>query len=261
MECKYCKTIVKTLSALNQHQNKTKYCLKIQGKKSEEYICECDKVFTRKHHYESHKDCCPIINSDQIKNFKLKIASLEEEVNKCKEKNIIQEERLKDIIKRELDLQNRYDKLAQTLAKKPTSVHNNTMNNIINKEIEEKIRKEVAIEIDCEEVEESNEEYQLKPLDLGSGYQIENRESDGYINVTNLCKAGSKKFGNWRQLNRTFDFLKELSSTVGIPTVELVTYSQGGNGERHTWVHPQVAINIAQWISPKFDVKVSALGI
>ena len=32
----------------------------------------------------------------------------------------------------------------------------------------------------------------------------------------------------------------------------------GGNGERHTWVHPQVAINIAQWISPQFDVKVSA---
>ena len=28
--------------------------------------------------------------------------------------------------------------------------------------------------------------------------------------------------------------------------------------ERSTWSHPQVAINIAQWISPRFDVKVSA---
>jgi hypothetical protein len=27
---------------------------------------------------------------------------------------------------------------------------------------------------------------------------------------------------------------------------------------RATWVHPQVAINIAQWLSPMFDVKVSA---
>ena len=26
---------------------------------------------------------------------------------------------------------------------------------------------------------------------------------------------------------------------------------------RKTWVHPQVAINIAQWISPEFDVQVS----
>ena len=31
----------------------------------------------------------------------------------------------------------------------------------------------------------------------------------------------------------------------------------GKNENRKTWVHPQVAINIAQWISPEFDVKVS----
>ena len=44
---------------------------------------------------------------------------------------------------------------------------------------------------------------------------------------------------------------------MGIPTVELIQYIRGGNGECHTWVHPQVAINIAQWISPEFDVKIS----
>jgi hypothetical protein len=50
-------------------------------------------------------------------------------------------------------------------------------------------------------------------------------------------------------------FLKSFSLTVLISTVELIKQQTGGNGERHTWVHPQVAINIAQWISP---VKVSA---
>ena len=45
---------------------------------------------------------------------------------------------------------------------------------------------------------------------------------------------------------------------VFINTIELLKYNTGGNGERHTWAHPQVAINIAQWISPRFDVKVSA---
>ena len=44
---------------------------------------------------------------------------------------------------------------------------------------------------------------------------------------------------------------------MNIFTVELIKQTTGGNGERHTWVHPQVAINIAQWISPQFDVKVS----
>jgi hypothetical protein len=44
---------------------------------------------------------------------------------------------------------------------------------------------------------------------------------------------------------------------MGITIVELLKQEQGGNGERHTWSHPQVAINIAQWISPDFDVLVS----
>ena len=48
-----------------------------------------------------------------------------------------------------------------------------------------------------------------------------------------------------------------LSSSTQICVVDLIRQEQGGNGERHVWVHPQVAINIAQWISPEFDVQVS----
>ena len=81
-------------------------------------------------------------------------------------------------------------------------------------------------------------------------YQIENRKSDGYVNVTNLFKASAKDFNEWRRLNKTFDFLAELSESVGIPILYLI--------QNNTWVHPQVAINIAQWISPQFDVKVSS---
>ncbi len=44
---------------------------------------------------------------------------------------------------------------------------------------------------------------------------------------------------------------------VNINTNDLIKYKSGSNSERATWVHPQVAINIAQWISPEFDVKVS----
>ena len=35
------------------------------------------------------------------------------------------------------------------------------------------------------------------------------------------------------------------------------TVTGGKNEDRKTWAHPRVAINIAQWISPEFDVKVS----
>ena len=99
---------------------------------------------------------------------------------------------------------------------------------------------------------------QISNLDLGNGFIIENRLEDGYINVTSLCKVGKKQFKSWNRLDKTRTFSQVLSSTVKIHTVELIKMNTGGNGERHTWVHPQVAINIAQWISPEFDVKVSA---
>ena len=111
-------------------------------------------------------------------------------------------------------------------------------------------------------------------------YAIICRESDGYIDVTNLCKAGGKKFSHWNSLDKTKQFLKILEENInseyqnktsaGIPAlvltdqtllennkVELILHENGGNGERHVWVHPKVAINIAQWISPKFDVQVT----
>ena len=117
----------------------------------------------------------------------------------------------------------------------------------------------VEIEEETETPEELiDEPYELVPLELDNGYIIESRDEDGYIDVTNLCTAGKKKFKAWNRLDKTKAFLKELSSTVLISTVELIKHNTGGNGERHTWVHPQVAINIAQWISPQFDVKVSA---
>ena len=72
-----------------------------------------------------------------------------------------------------------------------------------------------------------------------------------------MCKAGGKEFKNWNKNEKTKRFLEVLSSTVLIRTVELLKQEQGGNGERHTWAHTQIAINIAQWISPEFDVLVS----
>jgi hypothetical protein len=101
------------------------------------------------------------------------------------------------------------------------------------------------------------DDFKNNSLKLKDNYQLEYREEDGYINITNLCKAGGKMFNNWNQNNKTKRFLEVFSSTTGIPVIELVKQEKGGNRNRHTWSHPQVAINIAQWISPEFDVMVS----
>ena len=92
----------------------------------------------------------------------------------------------------------------------------------------------ILIEEDNNESEENEEEYKLTLLEVGDGYTIEHREEDGFINVTNLCKAGKKLFKNWNQLEKTKGFLRVLSSSVGIPTDELIKYNTGSNSERVT---------------------------
>jgi hypothetical protein len=92
------------------------------------------------------------------------------------------------------------------------------------------------------------------------GIEIISRTDDGYINATQLCKAGGKLFKNWYQLDKSKEFLEELSTAAGIPATMLIQIGSGtnfGSNNTHTWVHPKVAINIAQWISPKFAVQVS----
>jgi hypothetical protein len=96
----------------------------------------------------------------------------------------------------------------------------------------------------------------VKQLSLNS-CTIVIREEDGYINVSELCKAGGKEFKAWMRLDKTKAFLRVLSTEVKKSTSLLITYQTGYGNAQATWAHPQVAINIAQWISPEFDVQVS----
>ena len=97
------------------------------------------------------------------------------------------------------------------------------------------------------------------------GAHIHQRPKDGYINATEMCKADSKLFADYYRLKTTKAFLDELSSVMGIPITEdkqgvtpLVYQIQGGNPEgQGTWVHPDIAINLGQWLSPKFSVWVA----
>jgi len=85
---------------------------------------------------------------------------------------------------------------------------------------------------------------------------VEQRIGDGYINATAMCKAAGKKFAHYAELKTTVAFLSELSSDIGIPISKLVQSIRGGKAQG-TWVHPQVAIHLAQWLSPRFAVRVS----
>jgi len=88
--------------------------------------------------------------------------------------------------------------------------------------------------------------------------KIKQRQSDGYLDATAMCKATGKLFADYRRLKVSQEFVEALSSDMVIPITELVQSVKGGNPESQgTWIHPQVAINLAQWCSPKFAVLVS----
>ena len=96
---------------------------------------------------------------------------------------------------------------------------------------------------------------------------IYQRPIGDYVNATDLCKAARKKLNDYTRLNTTKDFLSKLSLVAGIPVTEqkqgvmpFVFTIQGGTPESQgTWIHPDVAINLAQWLSPKFTVRVSRI--
>ena len=87
---------------------------------------------------------------------------------------------------------------------------------------------------------------------------INQRATDGYINATEMCKAAGKRFNNYSQLSSTDDYLEALSLDTGIPVSRLIQSFRGSPPElQGTWVHPQIAIHLAQWLSPTFAVQVS----
>ena len=52
--------------------------------------------------------------------------------------------------------------------------------------------------------------------------------------------------------------MEELKAIPGIPGIAFVHTMRGGHPkEQGTWVHRDLAIHIAMWVSPKFAIRVS----
>ena len=87
-----------------------------------------------------------------------------------------------------------------------------------------------------------------------NGTPISRRTSDGYVNATAMCKANGKRWKDYRESDRCQLYLDALESVAGISVHALVESRSGGAGGGGTWVHPQVAVDLARWISAPFAV-------
>lgn len=90
-----------------------------------------------------------------------------------------------------------------------------------------------------------------------NGKAINQRNEDGYISATAMCRVAGKQIGHYKSNDQTKEYLEALSTDIGIPTSELIQSLKGGSGQQGTWVHPKVAIHLAQWLSPQFAVQVT----
>lgn len=108
-----------------------------------------------------------------------------------------------------------------------------------------------------------------------NGVLVEQRAADGFINATAMCVAHGKHVKDWLKTRPAWDLLVALSVRLGIEVKEdftpdsntarlqrifshLLTVKRGSpeNGGG-TWIHPKLAVHLAQWCNPEFALLVS----
>lgn len=75
--------------------------------------------------------------------------------------------------------------------------------------------------------------------------------SEMLINATQMAKSFGKQPSDWTRTKQSKEFLSTLSAKTGIPVTGLIIVNQGGNNQG-TWMHEDVALLFAQWLSPDF---------
>ena len=113
-----------------------------------------------------------------------------------------------------------------------------------------------------------------------NGITVEQRSTDGFVNGTAMCVAHSKDINDWLTTKDTFELFLALavdldlrfnpgdfrdsdaSRLSGAKYAQIfsnLVVSKRGSPENGggTWLHPDLAVQLAQWCSPAFAIQVS----
>lgn len=74
------------------------------------------------------------------------------------------------------------------------------------------------------------------------------------VNATEMAKPFGKLVGGWLRLKTTTEFTDALSADMQIPISALIQVVKGGNNEQGTWMHEDIALEFARWLSPTFAI-------
>lgn len=113
--------------------------------------------------------------------------------------------------------------------------------------------------------------YALKGDD-GQDIVTEINLETGFVNATKLCQSAGKLWHNYYKSQRTQDFIKEIiynaqpvsldvaqgALDIKQAALDFIVSKKGGD-HTGTWVHPDIAVDLARWCSTKFQVAVAKL--
>jgi hypothetical protein len=85
------------------------------------------------------------------------------------------------------------------------------------------------------------------------------RSYDNYIFATDICNITNKKFSHYKEQYTTQLFFKKLSLNLEVSIKKLIEIRNGGGSKKQgTWVHPIIAIHLAEWAS--YDLYITILN-
>jgi len=265
-DCEYCLKTLTTQQNLQEHLLICKEKIKIESENMSEKMKKSIDRLERK--IEKTREDYEEKMEKQKKEHK-------EELEKQKKEHKEELEKQKKEHKEELEKQKREyerklekyeEKYEQRIDRHESNMIAMKPNNVEDNEDEEKnedltplnVYQQLNEVVNTIEPEQEKEEIILSSLTINS-ITITSRCLDHYINATELCQAGGKLFGQWFRLDSTKELIRTLSSDVGIHTSLLVETKRGqsSNFKQGSWIHPDLAIQLAQWISPSFALQVS----
>ena len=260
MNCSFCNKTFANKYILKTHIECNKSCISGRGLViPAKYVCKsCKHISTRHNDFQVHLSNCAKYMSDLQKEiYDQKLQEMEQKYNqKLQEMEQKYKEILNDknnaIMKLELSVSS-LQKTISDIASQPTYTYENTPT------IPIPLHEQMESIFNDDDIKNDDNDIVCSEITIND-IVIISRPIDHYIDATQLCKAGGKKFEDWLSLDSTKEFTREIESIKGIPSSLLVETNKGDTSRfrRGSWIHFDLSIQLAQWLSPTIAVQVTS---